>query len=229
MTRYIPERDEAGDIIGMRLAGDTSQVTGVFADTLNAVGAGNAPPQPPNSPAPRRSVQPMDTRTVAALATSAILCLIIIFVATHQSGGQTVRYPGVTRPSPSAVQPTNALAIQPPIEPTALPTEQTSPTPAPVEQPAPAEEQAAPAQSDNAPPQPAIEEAPPTEPPFTLPTTEPIDTPTMIVAKPPLYRPKPLQPPVMQDSTIVDTLKTTIIEIGQTALPVYIVTATPTP
>jgi hypothetical protein len=229
MTRYIPERNAAGDIIGMRLAGDTSQVTGVFADTLQAVGAGQAPPQQPNSPAPGRSIQPMDMRTMAALATSAILCLIIIFAATQQGSDQTVRYPGVALPAPSALTVTRALAVQPRSVPTSLSQATPSPEPLAVEQAAPAEEQAAPAEPNNAPPQPAIEEAAPIEPPFSLPPTPPIDTPTMIVAKPPLYRPKPLQPPVMQDSTMVDTLTTTIIEIGRTMVPVYIVTATPTP
>ncbi len=221
MIRYIPQRDEAGDIIGMRLAGDTSQVASVLEDTMRAVGASHVPPQQP-IPAPRRSYHPMDRRTMAALATSAVLLLIIIFVATHQVDDQTVRYPGVIRPSPSAPHPTSALAVQPHIVPTALPTASPSPEPTAVEQ-------AAPAASNNTPPQPVIEEAAPTEVPSAIPTAAPIDTPTMIVAKPPLYRPKPLQPPVMQDSTMIGTMATTIVMFGKTVVPVYIVTATPTP
>jgi hypothetical protein len=133
MAQYIPQRDEAGSIVGMSQGDGRSQVASLVEETMKAVGATNPTPPPPRQhqrQSPRQTIHqqlpPLDNRTIAAIAVLGVLFIVMIFSLVNQI---LVRSAAVL---PTAIVSIATPSATPPIMPTRVPAlVEQSPSPVP--------------------------------------------------------------------------------------------------
>lgn len=127
MAHLTPIRDEAGAIVDLRPQGEASQFTATLAETMAAVGAGEATPAA--MPAPGSSMPPALGRHQVAMIVVGLVAAIALVGALN-----LVRSPAAPAPSPA---PTAVPVLTSTPAPTTTPTPTATPTSTPAPTPEP--------------------------------------------------------------------------------------------